>query len=666
MAVVVFQSLSIQCCLQTQQQHKTEIHQQRRPLNLQISSSSKSGELSTTHKVFDEIPHSVDTFAWNTLIQTHLGNGAHDHVISIYRTMLLRGVHPDKHTLPRVLTASRLSGSFFCGKQIHGHTLKLGFGSDQYVVTALMEMYGRHDGAAAARRLFDQSSRKNSVSWTLMAGLYIIEDKPNLAIETFHQMLKLGAENVDAVALSTVLSACGRLKSLQEGKKVHEIARKRELEFDVLVSNSLLKMYLDCGSIKDARLVFDRMHSKDVISWTAILSGYVKNGGFNEGLKLFRLMNSEGIKPDSFSVSSVLPACARISARKHGREIHAYTLRNGVDSNIAVQNAQIDMYMKSGCSESASKIFVRMREKDTISWTIMILGYSLHGQGRLGVELFQKMMNMRVRIDDTVYVAVLCACNTARMVEEGKSYFKFIRAPKIEHYSLMVSLLGRAGHFDEARSFIDEHQIEWHKEVQRALLAGCRIHRNTKMAKRVIERLTELEPLNAENYLLLSNMYAANAKWDVVKNLRELIRDMDLRPKKAYTWIEIRNKVHVFGVGDVSHPRSERIYYELQSLMKKMKEGEGYIPDRDFGFHDVDEERECIPIGHSEMLAISFGLISTQVGTTLRITKNLRVCHNCHSSAKMISKIVGREIILKDPDRFHHFKDGICSCEDFW
>ncbi|KAI3916885.1 hypothetical protein MKW98_014346 [Papaver atlanticum] len=671
-------SSSIRFCLQTNEKR----HQPPTSgyTNLQPSSTTlpklSSSKLSTAPKVFEVIPDLENinsTYAWNNLIKTHLGH--HRYVLFIYQNMLLRGFRPDKHTFPRILTASRNFDTLCSGKQIHAHALKFGFGSDKYVITALMEMYGLFEGADSARRVFDQfSSQKNSVSWTLMARLYSREDKPGLAIETFHQMVTLGASGeerdlsvIDAVALSTVLVACGRLKALQEGKKIHDIARKSELESDVLVSNSLLKMYLDCGSIKDARLVFDRMQEKDIISWTAILRGYVKNGGFNEGLKLFRLMNLEGIKPDSLTVSSVLPACSRLSAQKHGREIHAYSLRNHVDSNIVVQNALIDMYMKSGCTESASKIFGRMSEKDTISWTIMILGYSLHGQGKVGVDLFEKMKNMgTVELDDAAYVAVLCACNAARMVEEGLSYFKFIRKPKIEHYSIVVSLLSRSGLFDKARNFIDEHQIEWHKEVQRELLAGCRIHKNTKMAKRVIERLTELEPLNAENYVLLMNMYASNSKWDDVKNVREMIRDMALRPKRAYSWIESRNKLHVFGVGDVSHPRSERIYYELHSLMEKMKEEEKFVPDKDFSMHDVDEERECISIGHSEMSAISFGLISTKPGTTLHITKSLRVCCSCHSSAKIISKIVGREIILKDPDRFHHFKDGMCSCEDFW
>lgn len=580
--------------------------------------------------------------------------------------MLLRGVHPDRHTLPRVLAASRLSGYLFLGKQLHGQALKLGFSSDQYVVTALLEIYGRLDTVDTARWLLDKSSpSRNSVSWTLLAKLYIEEGQPSSAIHLFYQMLDFGAE-IDSVALATAIVACASLKSLKQGRKVHQVARNCGLEFDVLVSNSLLKMYIDCSSIQEARVIFDSMPSKDIISWTSIIHAYVKKGGFNEGLKLFRQMVKDGLKPDQLSISSILPACARVTANKQGREIHGYLLRNGMELNVTVFNAVIDMYAKSGCINSASKMFRQLRWKDVVSWTIMIMGYSLHGQGDLGVDLFREMeKDSSILIDQVTYGAVLHACSTARLVEEGKFYFNCIMTPEVTHLALMVALLAHSGLFDEAMAFIKKQKVERNAEVLRPLLEGCRIHRKKNLGKWVVEQLCELESLNPENYVLLSNWYAVNAKWGMVDKLYGTIIDLGLKAKKAYSWIELRNKIHVFGTGDVSHPRSERIYWELQCLMKKI-EDEGYRPSEDYSLHDVDEERECIQIGHSEMLALSFGLISTHIGSTIRVTKNLRVCRNCHDCAKIISKFVQREIILKDPNRFHHFQDGFCSCGDCW
>ncbi|GAV82594.1 PPR domain-containing protein/DYW_deaminase domain-containing protein [Cephalotus follicularis] len=582
--------------------------------------------------------------------------------------MLCRGVGPDKHTFPRVLSASRHAGDLPFGQQLHGHALKLGLSSDKYVISALIELYGLLDSVDSAKLIFDKSPShaRNSVTWTMLARLYLTKDKPNVAIHLFNQMVEDLNGSMDPVALATAITACTMLKSLKEGKRLHMIARKCGLEFDVLVSNSLLKMYIDCSSIDIAREIFDQMPSKDIISWTEIIRGYVKKGGFNESLKLFREKIRDGKKPDSLSLSSILPACARMAAHKHGKEIHGYLLRNGVDFNLTVQNAIMDMYVKSGFIESAAEIFGQMKKRDVISWTMMILGHSLHGQGELGVNLFCKMdKDSSIEIDQSMYLAVLHACCTARRVEEGRYYFNCIRTPKVTHCALMVALLARAGRFDEAKIFIEERKSEREAEVLRALLDGCRIHRQVKIGKQVIEQLCNLEPLNAENYVLLSNWHADHAKWQMAENLRETIRDMGLKPKKAYSWIEFQNKVHVFGTGDVSHPRSERIYWELQCLMKKI-EDEGHKPNSDFFLHDVNEERECIQIGHSEMLALSFGLISTQSAEKIRITKNHRVCFSCHDSAKKISKLVQREIIIRDLNRFHHFKNGLCSCGDFW
>ncbi|XVE91022.1 hypothetical protein DITRI_Ditri20bG0122700 [Diplodiscus trichospermus] len=621
-------------------------------------------KLDFAHQALDEIPLS-NTFSWNQLIQTHLSDKLPQNALYVYHGMMLRGVRPDKHTLPRVLTASRLCSNLAFGKQVHAHAFKLGFSSDLYVITALIEMYGRLHGVETAKWVFDNAPTSNSVACTILARLYLMDNKPHLAIEIFNQMLRLKAD-IDPVGLATAIGTCSLLKSLQQARNVHQIARECGLEFHLLVSNSLLKMYTECDSLEEARSVFDAMPSRDVISWTEMIRGHVKNGGYSEALKLFRQMTRAGIRPDSLTISSILPACARVPAHKQGKELHAYLLRNGMDLNLTVQNAFMDMYVKSGFIELASNIFTSMIERDIFSWTIMILGYSLHGQGGRGLGLFFEMeKNSSLEIDEFTYVAVLHACVTACRVDVGMFYFNCIQAPTVTHCVLMVALLARSGLFDEARTFIEEHQIENSAEVLRALLDGCRIHQQVKMGKRIVEQLCELEPLNAENYVLLSNWYADSAKWDMVDKLKITIKDMGLKAKRAYSWIEFRNKVHVFGTGDVSHPRSELIHWELQHLLKKM-EDEGHRPSSVFSLHDVDEERECILIGHSEMLAVGFGLISTKGRIAIRVTKNLRVCQGCHECVKVISKIVEREIIIKDQNRFHHFKDGQCSCGDLW
>ncbi|XP_047322913.1 putative pentatricopeptide repeat-containing protein At3g23330 [Impatiens glandulifera] len=632
------------------------------PVRLQVS-ALETVEIAPNHELFDKISTS-DTFGWNTLIQKHIDHGNFHAAFTVYEQMLIRGILPDRHTVPRIIAASRLSGSLIFGKQVHGQSFKFGLSSNSFVVTALMEFYGFLEGAESARWVFEKTSQEstyNVIACTLLCRFYAMGGKPLIALELFNNMLESGTADIDAVSLATAIGACGLIKSLKEGKNIHRIARVHGLASNILVSNSLLKMYLDCASLNDARKVFDKMSTKDAISWTEMLRGHVKKGGFGEGLKLFREMITNGIKPDPLAISSILPACARMAVRKQGKEIHAHLLRNGIDMNLTVQNALVDMYIKSGSIEYASIIYSRMNCRDVISWTIMLLGCSLHGQIDLAISILHDIdHNSGSEIDQNLYDAVLSACSTARLVDMGRRFFSRITSPNLSQNTLMVLILARSALFDEAMSFIRERNLSRHPEVLKALLDGCKVHNNIYMGKQVMEQLCEFEPLNAENYVLLQNWYAQNRNWDKMERTRETMNDMGLKPKKGYSWIEYRNKVHVFGTEDLSHPQSDRIYQELQHLMKKKVEEVS-----NFGFHDVDEERGCNPIGHSELLAVSFGLISTEAGSTIRVTKNLHVCQNCHETVMMISEIVNREIIIKDQSCFHHFKNGRCSCHNF-
>ncbi|CAA6659680.1 unnamed protein product [Spirodela intermedia] len=556
--------------------------------------------------MLDRIPKR-DIFAWNALIRARLADRKPSEAILIYCQMLLRGVNADNHTFPRILNAARLGGAFFSGRQVHGHVLKLGLGSDDFVVTALVSMYGDLDGPCSARKILDGSSRRNPVSWTLLMGMYSDQEKPNLALKVFYEMAAAGVPSTP-------------LRSVLDGKKIHDLARKSGLELHPLVANVLVKMYFDC---------------EDMVSWTTVISGAVHTGAFNEGLKLFRELCADGRKPDHFTVSAVLPACARMSASRHGREIHGYTIRHGVGAGLpAVQNALMDMFVKSGRLESAQKIFFQMAEKDVVSWTVMIMGYSLHGRGEDGVKLFREMERdpTGVAPDAAAYYAVLHACHTACMVEQGSS-----SSAASESQGSNTSLSSPASSpalESSRRRGPSSRNGEW-RTARRSSGRSSTAAGSTGTCRRGSGRRRSSQSSSRST------------------------------PRTTLQLDRGGGKFHVFRVGDVFHPRSVRIRWELDRMMEKMRE-EGLSLDADFSLHDVDEERESIPAGHSELLAIAFGLISTPVGAVIRVTKNLRLCRSCHASAKHISWLTGRDILLKDPLRFHHFRDGECSCRDLW
>lgn len=164
----------------------------------------------------------------------------------------------------------------------------------------------------------------------------------------------------------------------------------------------------------------------------------------------------------------------------------------------------------------------------------------------------------------------------------------------------------------------------------------------------------------------MSNIYAATGRWADVARVRTIMKDRGIRKEPGCSWIEVNNRKHAFLVGDRSHPETDAIYAALERLGLQMR-AEGYVPDTNAVLHDVEEEqKEKLLFYHSEKLAIAFGLISTPPRTSIQIIKNLRVCDDCHTVIKLISKIAVREIVVRDINRFHHFKDGHCSCSDYW
>lgn len=342
-----------------------------------------------------------------------------------------------------------------------------------------------------------------------------------------------------------------------------------------------------------------------------------------------------------------------------------------LEENVFVGTSVIDMYCKCGRVGMARKAFNRMKEKNIKSWTAMLAGYGMHGQAREALEVFDEMQNAGVKPNYITFVSVLAACSHAGLVKEGWHWFnamtaKFNIIPGVEHYGCMVDLLGRAGHLNEAYDLIKGMKVNPDFIVWGALLGACRIHKNVELGEISARMLFELDPKNCGYYVLLSNIYADAGRWDDVDRLRVMMKKRGLVKPPGYSLVELKGQIHVFLVGDKEHPRHEEIYVYLETLSVKMQET-GYVPDTTSVLHDVDqEEKETVLRVHSEKLAVAFGIMNTAQGTTIQVIKNLRVCGDCHTAIKFISKIVSREIVVRDSNRFHHFKDGFCSCGDYW
>uniref|UniRef100_A0A2P2II36 Pentatricopeptide repeat-containing protein At5g66520-like n=1 Tax=Rhizophora mucronata TaxID=61149 RepID=A0A2P2II36_RHIMU len=426
-----------------------------------------------------------------------------------------------------------------------------------------------------------------------------------------------------------------------------------------------------CGVVSEARELFNDMQVKDEITWSAMIDGYVKGGCFKEALEVFVVMQREEIRPSKFALSSGLAACANLGALGQGRWVHAYLEKNFIKLDSISGTALVDMYAKCGRVDMAWDVFEKMRVKEVFTWNAMISGLALNGRAEEAIEFFFRMLRGNFRPNGITFVGVLNACAHAGMVSRGLEIFHSMKTvfdvePEMEHYGCLVDLLGRAGHLAEAEDLILSMPMKPSAAVWGALLGACRKHGDVELGERVGKILLELEPLNSGRYALLSNIYAKAGRWDDVADVRKLMKERGVKTTPGSSVIELEGIVHEFKMGDGSHPQMKEIYLMLKSVIERL-ETEGYLPNTSQVLFDIDEEEKQTSLKyHSEKLAIAFGLISTKPGTTIRVVKNLRVCEDCHSATKLISRVYGREIIVRDRVRYHHFRNGMCSCNDFW
>jgi pentatricopeptide repeat protein len=351
--------------------------------------------------------------------------------------------------------------------------------------------------------------------------------------------------------------------------------------------------------------------------------------------------------------------------------MHAVICKSGFGSNVFVASSAVDMYAKCGSLRESYIIFSEVQEKNLELWNTIISGFAKHARPKEVMILFEKMQQDGMHPNEVTFSSLLSVCGHTGLVEEGRRFFKLMRttyglSPNVVHYSCMVDILGRAGLLSEAYELIKSIPFDPTASIWGSLLASCRVYKNLELAEVAAEKLFELEPENAGNHVLLSNIYAANKQWEEIAKSRKLLRDCDVKKVRGKSWIDIKDKVHTFSVGESGHPRIREICSTLDNLVIKFRKF-GYKPSVEHELHDVEiGKKEELLMQHSEKLALVFGLMCLPESSPVRIMKNLRICVDCHEFMKAASMATRRFIIVRDVNRFHHFSDGHCSCGDFW
>ncbi|KAF5741707.1 pentatricopeptide repeat-containing protein [Tripterygium wilfordii] len=636
--------------------------------NALITMYVKCSDVATARMVFDRMPRR-DRISWNAMISGHYENGECWKGLKLFFAMREQSIDPDLMTMTSVISACELLGDDGLGEGIHGLMLKTGFGVDVSVCNALIQMYSSFGNWEVAEKIFTRMEFKDVVSWTTMISGYEDNLLPIKALNTY-KMMEVDGIRPDEITIASVLSACASLGELDMGTKLHELAKKTRLISYVIVANALIDMYSKCKCIDKALEVFHQIPVKNVISWTSIIFGLRVNNRCFEALFFFRQMKLT-LKPNSITLVSVLSVCARIGALMCGKEIHAHALRMGVALDGFLPNALLDMYVRCGRMQPAWNQFNSQNE-DVAAWNILLTGYAERRHGARAVKLFHRMVESKVNPDGVTFISLLCACSRSGLVTEGLEYFnsmehRYFLTPNLKHYACVVDLLGRAGRLGDAYVFIQKLPLKPDAAIWGALLNACRIHRQVELGELAAQHIFEMDTKSVGYYILLCNLYGDCGKWGEVAKLRMIMRERGLTVDPGCSWVEVKGKVHAFLSGDNFHPQTNELNAVLTGFYEKMKAA-GSVDFECSSTNEVEVSKAEIFCGHSERMAIALALINTAPGVPIWVTKNLYMCQSCHSTVKFISKVVRREISVRDTEQFHHFKDGVCSCGDegFW
>ncbi|XP_042485776.1 putative pentatricopeptide repeat-containing protein At3g25060, mitochondrial [Macadamia integrifolia] len=633
-----------------------------------IVSYARVGAVATARRVFEESPQrGVST--WNALIIAYSRNDSAAEVLKLYQQMIFEGVRPDSSTFTITLKACANLLDLKKGEEILSQATGFGYKDDVFVGSSALNLYAKCGKMDEALRVFNGMPKKDLVSWTTMITGFSQIGRPVEAVDIYRRM-QMEEIQSDSIVMVGLIQACANIGDSNMGLSVHGYMIRGYIPMDVVVQTSLVDMYAKNGLLNIASCVFEKMPYRNVISWSALISGFAQNGFAGDALKLLVDMQTFGLKPDLMSLVSALLACSQVGYLKFGKSIHGYILRR-LEFDRVSGTAVIDMYSKCGSLSSARLLFNQISSRDLISWNAMIASYGIHGCAEEALFLFLQMKETKLRPDHATFASLFSAFSHSGMVEEGRYWFdlmvrEFEVQPSEKHYACMVDLLARAGRVEEAHGLIESMVIEPGVAVWVALLAGCRNHGKLELGEKVAKKVLQLKPDDPGIYALVSNIFAAAKKWDDVAVVRKVMKRTGMKKVPGYSTVQVNGKLHAFLMEDRSHPQYEEIAAMLEKLDDEMR-AIGYVPKTEFVLHDLDEEvKERMLCNHSERLAIAFGLLNTRPGTRLQITKNLRVCGDCHEATKFISKIVNREIIVRDVKRFHHFKDGVCSCRDYW
>ncbi|XP_054779158.1 pentatricopeptide repeat-containing protein At4g02750-like [Prosopis cineraria] len=476
--------------------------------NMMMSSYVQRNQFHLAKNLFDKMP-AKDVVSWNIMLSGFRKTG---NVRGLYQSFLQMGrvsVAPSDYTISALLRAVVNTDFDVLVQQIHARAVRMALNLDVVVGSSLINAYASLGEKKAMGRVFDELLTKNVACWNALVSGYM------------------------------------EVGSMADAQRAFDLTPQK----DIISWTTLVNGYIRNKQIDKARSIFNEMKERNVVTWTAMISGYVQSLRSVEALELFILMLKSGNRPNHFTISSVLDACADCSSLLMGQQIHQSFIKSGIPDDVIISTSLVDMYAKCGHMDAAFRVFESITRKNLASWNSIIGGYARHGLANRALEEFNRMMEAGFTPNKITHVNVLSACVHAGLVEEGEKHFIAMQRKhgiqtEMEHYTCMVDLYGRSGQLDKAEEIIKNMPFEPDVVLWGALLGACVLHSNVELGEIAAQKMRELQKNHSASYTLLAKIQGEKGRWTSVNELREKMKERQIQKQKAFSWAEFHIAVN--------------------------------------------------------------------------------------------------------------------------
>ncbi|RID71349.1 hypothetical protein BRARA_C03290 [Brassica rapa] len=545
--------------------------------NALVDMYAKCGGVEDARKVFERM-WERDNVSWNTMIGGYVQDENESEAFNLFKRMNSCGMVSDGSCLASTLKACANVRGLYLGKQAHCLSVKFGLETDLHAGSSLIDMYAKCGVIEDSRKVFSSMPEWSVVSMNALIAGYA-QNNLEEAVVLFREMVTRGV-NPSEITFATIVEACDKPETLTLGTQFHGQIIKRGVSYEgEYLGISLLGLYMNSCRIVEACVLFSEFQTpKSIVLWTGMMSGHSQNGFYEEALKFYKEMRRDGALPDQATFVTVLRVCSVLSSLREGRAIHSLTFHLAHDLDELTSNTLIDMYAKCGDMKSSSQVFDEMkRRSNVVSWNSIINGYAKNGYAEDALRMFDSMRQSRITPDEITFLGVLTACSHAGKVSEGRKIFEMMISQygveaRVDHVACMVDLLGRWGYLEEADNFIKAQNLKPDARLWSSLLGACSIHGDDIRGEMAAEKLIELEPQNSSAYVLLSNIYASQGRWEKVNALRKDMKDRGVSKVPGCSWIDVGERKHVFGAGDKSHSDICKIETFLEDIYDLVKD----------------------------------------------------------------------------------------------